>query len=488
MTKEERIEQLEKEIIDISEKIKVLEDLLNKKTSDYENEAKLSAEQASEFKESSEEAKNVIIQNLDEANSKLEELRITYASSETLSLEIQKNAESAKQNSELTITLYDDLDAKHESIQNGIAEIEAIIERKPAIDEKMEELEEVFTRADDFDSKINGLHSSSADAKKQIDGLYYEINGYTQKDEEGKETKVSGLKDKLQISYDELKLKLENTEKDLVTLKTSTSTDYITFVAEKGAAFDESLTNWQGTFFSIQKTIEGLLPNALTAGLSSAYSEKKKAEERENNTYSRTFYIAIIGMILISLIPFGISLNSLANKEALEQVILRIPRLVLAILPLYIPVLWVAYSSNRKMNLSKRLIEEYSHKEVLSKTFEGLSKQISSVEDKDVSKDLRNRLLYNILEVNSENPGKLISDYNKSDHPLMDALDKSVKLTNAVTKLANVPGVGKLLTIMEKKAEANLSKEGKKAEEGLEIVEAGKKKEKKEKKEEEEEA
>jgi hypothetical protein len=119
------------------------------------------------------------------------------------------------------------------------------------------------------------------------------------------------------------------------------------------------------------------------------------------------------------------------------------------------------------MNLTKRLIEEYSHKEVLSKTFEGLSKQIDGIEDKTTSADLRIKLLYNILEVNSENPGKLISDYNKTDHPLMDALDKSIKLTNAVTKLSKIPGFSKLAATLERKSKKILNEETKKVDAGL---------------------
>jgi len=146
------------------------------------------------------------------------------------------------------------------------------------------------------------------------------------------------------------------------------------------------------------------------------------------------------------------------------------PRLVLSILPLYIPVLWIAYSANRKMNLSKRLSEEYSHKEVLSKTFEGLSTQINSITDEKVSYDLRNKLLYNILEVSSENPGKLISDYNKSDHPLMDALDKSVKLATAFERLERIPGFSKLAKVMDKKSKILLEDENDKANKGLTAI------------------
>ena len=78
----------------------------------------------------------------------------------------------------------------------------------------------------------------------------------------------------------------------------------------------------------------------------------------------------------------------------------------------------------------------------MSKTFEGLSNQISEISqsNKDLAIDLRFKLLYNLLEVSSENPGKLISDYRKGDHPLMDALEKSTKLADAFKKLADIPG------------------------------------------------
>jgi hypothetical protein len=87
---------------------------------------------------------------------------------------------------------------------------------------------------------------------------------------------------------------------------------------------------------------------------------------------------------------------------------------------------------------------------------------------------LRTKLLYNILEISSENLGKLISDYNKSDHPLMDALDKSVQLTNAVEKLARIPGFAKVAAQMQKKAEQILKEENTKAAAGLGALQGSK--------------
>jgi len=305
-----------------------------------------------------------------------------------------------------------------------------------------------------------------------VDSLYYDIIGYTDTDKNtGEEIVVPGKKEELQNSYLAIKEKISDAKKNLLEFVTETKNNFKAFEEQKNTELSTALEKWQAEFNSILQKIEALLPNALTAGLSSAYSTKKDDEIKESNGYSRTFTNSIWGLVGVSLIPFVISIISLIRNENYSDVLLSLPRLVLSILPLYIPVLWVAYSANRKINLSKRLSEEYAHKEVLSKTFEGLSTQINNIENKDISNDLRNKLLYNILEVNSENPGKLISDYNKSDHPLMDALDKSVKLANAVEKLAKIPGLSKLAHILDKKSKGVLAEEEKKANSGLDNIE-----------------
>jgi len=149
----------------------------------------------------------------------------------------------------------------------------------------------------------------------------------------------------------------------------------------------------------------------------------------------------------ISLIPVSVDIYQLTQGVDLFKIIADTPKLVLSILPLYFPVLWMAFKANKQINLSKRLIEEYTHKEVLSRTVEGLSTQIDNINDDSISAELRVRLLHNILEISSENPGKLISNYNKADNPVMDALEKSASLAKSLNKVANLPGLFKILDI-----------------------------------------
>src|SRR5690606_33822299 len=136
---------------------------------------------------------------------------------------------------------------------------------------------------------------------------------------------------------------------------------------------------------------------------------------------------------LAALLPISISIFFLATGVSLTEVIERSPKVIFAFLPLYVPLVWITISANKKVNLSKRLIEEYSHKQVLSMTIEGLSKQIENIDNNELSENLRIKLIGNFLEVTNENPGKLISNYQKSDNPIFNILDRDKREKSAST-------------------------------------------------------
>ena len=466
-----RLDSLEEEKKYIWSKIAELEQEVAKKTSDYEEVAKNSSTQAITYLNAIEVIKQSIETDLSESNTKLNEIKSTAESISNTGAQIIEISNAAKEKENSLGTILKEIEDRNGILVEKFTAIEEIVKKTPGVEENLKTLEDVFEKGNSTDTKIAALYQTIADKKKELDGLYIKLIGYKETDSEGKEIEVQGLKAELENTYSNVKNKLDGIDKELNDLKSETVGNYNKFIEDKDKIVTDDIKTWNEKLSQIENKITELLPRALTVGLSHAYSEKKESEIKEGGNHSKTFSRAIWGLVLVSLVPFAFSIKSLADGVELETIILRLPRLALAILPLYVPVLWVAYSANRRTNLSKRLAEEYSHKEVLSKTYEGLSRQINNLENKDISADLRIKLLYNILEVNSENPGKLISDYNKSDHPMMDALDKSVKLTNAVTKLAKIPGFAKLASSLERKSQEILKEEGKKANAAIESLE-----------------
>lgn len=84
--------------------------------------------------------------------------------------------------------------------------------------------------------------------------------------------------------------------------------------------------------------------------------------------------------------------------------------------------------------------------------------------------ELKYRLLSNFLQVTSENPGKLISNYESSDHPVMEALEQSYKFQLAIDKLEGIPGLGKVAAILESNTKRKLNEKREKIESGLSNV------------------
>jgi hypothetical protein len=444
-----------------------LDDKLEKRTPEHVSEAKQASKMATEYKNKSALSKNTILEYEEASKAALDRINDLVDAVIVKRNETIANSEFIESNAEVASKLLDDLKNRIDEVNGDITELETLFNEHGTYAERINALEDISQKATETFSKIDLNHKFILTKRKEIDEAHREIFGYKDTDASGEEHEVAGLKDELEESFSDISEKVDAYRAEFNSLVTSTQKGLHDLKSEQHKAYEEAVSSWKAEHSAIMDKIKSLLPHAMTAGLSHAYAKKREAEEVEIRAHTVKFERSITYMALCALIPFAVSITFLIQGKGLDEVILELPRIVLAILPLYIPIMWIAYSTSKRINLSKRLVEEYTHKEVLSKTFEGLVTQINDIPANDISNELRIKLLYNILEVSSENPGKLITDYNKSDHPLMDALDKSVQLTNAVEKLTKIPGFTKLATVLEQKSKDILEDKASKANAGL---------------------
>lgn len=439
----------------------------SKRSPDYEIEARRSSEMAKELNLNAQQS----VIEINELKEKLIEFETEISQSKAglvTSLEtLQEYIENAEQ-------LKNDLSEKHSLVSEGvnstnekIERFEEIFQNHPDLEGEIENFEDIILKVRDSEAKASQLVKGINSRVIELETLYNQILGFIEKDENDEDRIVPGLKQELENAFNGLDSKRAYLESEYEKIEKGTIYSFGKFSEEFNAKSENQLKIWEAKYTNLNKKIEGLLPNALTAGLSYAFSEKKNDEIQSHENYKNQFQKAIIGLIVVSTIPFIISVYSIVKEIPMDIIINRIPKIVTAILPLYIPVLWFAISSSKKMNLSKRLIEEYTHKEVLSKTYEGLSRQIENLEGDETAFDLKTKLLQNFLLMYSENPGKLISDYNKTDHPIMELLENSNKLETTVQKLQNIPGLGKLSRFLESKSKSKLEQVSSKVEKGI---------------------
>lgn len=389
-----------------------------------------------------------VLQSKIESEKNADTVKMNAAIVKTQIDESTNNLNEIKAQLAQTTSLANSLTDLKKKLSETVSEIEQIALKSEAAQLKLDNFQKAVEDVEDSKNKASATTKTIRDFLLEVKALHLKILGSEEKDEKtGEVIRTDGLVDVLNTAYN----KLENDFKEL-------QIQFIDMQKEKQKDYEQIKTSWEVEFTKLKTKIESLLPGALSAGLSQAYEEKKNSEIEEISSSSKVFYVAIIGLILISAMPAAVYIYLLyTGKKTFDEILLLAPNVLFFILPVYVPFIWVAYSADKKMKLSKRLAEEYAHKAALCKTFEGISKQVSNLQDNRQSTDLESKLLYNIIQVSAENPGKLISDYDKTDHPLYDALDKGVAYAKTLEKLSFIPGVDKLLASVQKRKQKRLT-------------------------------
>lgn len=459
----------------VSQKIATLESEIRQKATDSEETAKSAAINAAAHEA---EAKKYVT-DVRTIVKELEEIRNEYASDFELirqkSAAIEQGLERLDSDLISTHKLYDVFVQNKTHLDEQISAISEKAQAANVLYEKTKELPVALSQANDsiqevhtLIERIRTIQSQAISRASEIEGLHKKVFGEDVEDE-GKNLHINGLLDELERTYVDLSKRAEAITDNIDHTLREIEIKYDQVIDAKRLEFKEILETASLRYDAIDEQLKGLLPGAMAAGLSAAYEEKKREELESMLKFERAFKHAILALVAISLIPIAVDICQLVFQgKELAQVIKDTPNLVVAILPIYFPVLWLAYSTNKKLNLSKRLIEEYTHKAVLGKTFSGLSNQIETLPHQGaVKEELRTRLLFNVLQVSAENPGKLITNYNKSDHPLMEAVENSAKLSDALDALSKIPGFSSIAKKIAEKTEEFLKAQSEKVETGL---------------------
>lgn len=411
-----------------------LERLIGEKTPDLISDVRQALADATDDQararkaaEESEAILAILTKEQEELNTVLMPLKAELNKTETLNAQLKEKVDrcqllqgelgAAKAKADSTLT----------DLSSTLEKARTLLEQTDDVPAQIENAAKLLTHCESLRDNIQGVVDHSISRKAALDEVHNEIFGQILKGSDGTSDRIEGLREKLKKSFDQADIAL-------VALKDRATADVS----------------------SVTEQLKALMPGAMAAGLSAAYEAKTNSEIVTQQRLEKQFIWGIGGLALVSLIPFAVDVYLLAQGKELIEVIRQTP--VLQILPLYFPVLWFAYSTNKKVNLSKRLIEEYTHKSVLGKTFSGLSNQIDALpKDHEVTQELRLRLLFNVLQVSAENPGKLITDYSKADHPVMEVLENSSKLSGSIDALQRLPGFSRLVELFSSR-QAELTK------------------------------
>ena len=411
----ERIEALEKALPAIQKLANEAKSIAESKISTTEAEAKKVLENATLLTQQASKERDEAIQLLKE----IKEITKSYAENKNTIKNAVKVATKIQEAA-------DDVNARTEKLlkdEENIANIQNNISTSQkeassdlsAAKNTMENVANIENEVSSALKKITDLQSKASDKKSEIDDLYDEIMGYEKENGEREE----GLKKELENCYDKLK-------KQSVVLQENFSS----FSKESREKLDTFLKNANNSKDAVVKEIRSYLPDSVTAGLAGAFNEKKNKEIEERNNAIERFSSQLHWMVGVAILPFLVYITWFFQGKSIDDIILKIPNMTIAVLPLYVPLIWLAIHLNHQINLSKKLIEEYAYKEAVCKSFAGLSEQIEAINDKKAIQELRLKLIDLVMSVNSDNPGKYIKNYDKCDNPAVEILTRLEKMSH----------------------------------------------------------
>lgn len=176
--------------------------------------------------------------------------------------------------------------------------------------------------------------------------------------------------------------------------------------------------------------IENLLKDATNASLASSYEKSKESYTKAIYGWNLTFILSMLSIVGIAVWGFVEVADKLSEPLAILGAIL-------VRLPFYIPLAWLAIFSTQRRNESKRLQEEYKHKETLARSFLGYKQQIYEIQS-DSSQDdinLAKKLMENLVEMTNENPNKSLDKIKKENMPMIDFFEKLSKSSDETKNL-----------------------------------------------------
>jgi hypothetical protein len=177
------------------------------------------------------------------------------------------------------------------------------------------------------------------------------------------------------------------------------------------------------------KMIDALLPGATSAGLASAFGQRRAFFKWPQRIWQGIFVSSVLALLVIAweFKPL-ISDPGLTSFRSLGMSLLRR-------LPFALPVIWLAIYASRHAALAKRLEEDYGFKETVSRSFEGYRRQMADIGSSATPETPLGRLCVDTLTNVMRPPGRIYEAHRNDVSPMTALADSAVPIADAASKL-----------------------------------------------------
>lgn len=181
------------------------------------------------------------------------------------------------------------------------------------------------------------------------------------------------------------------------------------------------------------QAITDLLPGATSAGLASAFNDRRETFVKPRVRWQWLFLGSVIALTVLAFISFvEVYLN--ASTMTHQQLIV----LWLSRIPVAAALVWLAMHSSRESALAQRLEEDYGFKVSVARSFQGFQEQMKAVGDTAKGNEPLQRLCDATLAQISNPPGRIYDKHDLIVSPTAEAI-KALEVVAKALKDGHLP-------------------------------------------------
>lgn len=342
----------------------------------------------------------------------IEKLRMTLPNVSAKANQLDEFYKSGEKNKELCAAIVKELNGLQTDL-SGI--LDAVTKKANEVGAKVTIVEQQAQAAQDLKDRISSDAGVVRTCRDEVNELKAEFKGTKESldttllDAQSKltelhDTKLRGLDSLIKGKTEELDVLCKEKGDELTSLIEKCAKNNERFSMERKEQFDRITSKAQKNFEDLRKKIEMLLPGATSAGLASAFRERKITLGMTKGLWVSGLMLSV-GLLLvfgyISSQGFMVGVNWIAAFTGRSMIV--------------VGLIFVEEFCRRNYNVAARLTEAYAYKEVLSKSYFGYKKEMASMPmPKDSVSDPDNKgdsvLMSTLLDKLGEDPGDDVFD------------------------------------------------------------------------------
>lgn len=181
---------------------------------------------------------------------------------------------------------------------------------------------------------------------------------------------------------------------------------------QRVATYEKKLEEFQKQVEDRIAIIDSLLPGATSAGLATAFDERRKTFLNPSSRWQWVFVASLA--ILVAIACTGLwQVLTASTAMSYDELV----RLWLARLPIAGALIWLAMYASRESSLAKRLEEDYGYKAAIAASFQGFHKQMSDITERAEAGSPVSKLCADTLTTIATPPGRIYDKHNLTVSP-----------------------------------------------------------------------